>query len=158
MFRVCHAFLSVHCSFVVNCWERANFLALFCAMSYCGFVTFPFGVLGQMWYLIVSIPDLCHLTFVFGSCFVVQNLVSFLVLPSPFCEERSGCFTFIAFGCHVTVSFCVSLSWCRGLIFSKGMWFFLVMLTTFRVCIRRLGKILSIKAPIATKVVCFLVC
>ena len=27
------------------------------------FVTFPCGVLGQVWYLIVSIPDLCHLTY-----------------------------------------------------------------------------------------------
>ena len=26
------------------------------------FVTFPFGALGQVWYLIVSIPDLCHLS------------------------------------------------------------------------------------------------
>ena len=25
----------------------------------CTFVTFPYGVLGQVWYLIVSIPDLC---------------------------------------------------------------------------------------------------
>ena len=27
------------------------------------FVTFPCGILGQVWYLIVSIPDLCLLTF-----------------------------------------------------------------------------------------------
>ena len=25
---------------------------------YCIFVTFPYGVLGQVWYLIVSVPDL----------------------------------------------------------------------------------------------------
>ena len=31
---------------------------------YCIFVTFPCGILGQVWYLIVSFPDLCHL-----SCF-----------------------------------------------------------------------------------------
>ena len=24
---------------------------------------FPFGILGQVWYLIVSIPDLCHLSY-----------------------------------------------------------------------------------------------
>ena len=30
-------------------------------MFYCDFVTFPCGVLGQVWYLIVSIPDLCLL-------------------------------------------------------------------------------------------------
>ena len=34
-----------------------------CVMIYCVFVTFPCGVLGQMWYLIVSISDLCLLTY-----------------------------------------------------------------------------------------------
>ena len=57
MFRVCHAFLSVHCSLVVTCWERANLLALLCVLFYCVFVTFPCGVLGQVGYLIVSISD-----------------------------------------------------------------------------------------------------
>ena len=32
-------------------------------MSNCEFVTFPIGILGQVWYLIVSIPDLCTLTY-----------------------------------------------------------------------------------------------
>ena len=30
MFRVSHAFVSVHCSLVVTCWERADLLALAC--------------------------------------------------------------------------------------------------------------------------------
>ena len=30
---------------------------------YCIFVTFPCGVIGQVWYLIVSFPDLCHLSY-----------------------------------------------------------------------------------------------
>ena len=29
----------------------------------CVSVTFPFGILGQDWYLIVSIPDLCPLSY-----------------------------------------------------------------------------------------------
>ena len=33
------------------------------AVYNCEFVTFHFGILGQVWYLIVSIPDLCTLTF-----------------------------------------------------------------------------------------------
>ena len=33
-----------------------------CVMFYCVFVTFPCGVLGHEWYLIVSISDLCLLT------------------------------------------------------------------------------------------------
>ena len=63
MFRVCHAFLSVQCSLVVTCWERANLLAVLCVMLYCVFVTFPCGFLGQVWYLIVSIPDLYLITY-----------------------------------------------------------------------------------------------
>ena len=30
------------------------------------FVTFPYGILGQVWYLIVSIPDLCCLSYFFN--------------------------------------------------------------------------------------------
>ena len=30
-------------------------------MFNCVFVTFPCGILGQVWHLIVSIPDLCRL-------------------------------------------------------------------------------------------------
>ena len=33
----------------------------------CKFVTFPIGILGQVWFLIVSIPDLCTLTY-FDMC------------------------------------------------------------------------------------------
>ena len=32
-------------------------------VSSCEFATFPIGFLGQVWYLIVSIPDLCTLTY-----------------------------------------------------------------------------------------------
>ena len=32
-------------------------------MFYCVFVTLPCGVLGQVWYLIASIPDLCLLSY-----------------------------------------------------------------------------------------------
>ena len=63
MFHDCHAFLSVHCGPVVTCLEMVNLLAQLCVMFYCGFVTFPCGVLGQVWYLIVLISDLCLLTY-----------------------------------------------------------------------------------------------
>ena len=56
---VSHAFASVHCCLFVTCWERADFLALV-GDVYCIFVTFPCGILGQVWYLIVSFPDLCR--------------------------------------------------------------------------------------------------
>ena len=54
----CHTVLSVPCSLVVTCWEKADILGLLCVMFSCVFVTFPYGVLGQVWYLIVWIPDL----------------------------------------------------------------------------------------------------
>ena len=46
----------------IAAWERPDFLAHICDVN-CDFVTFPFGILGQAWYLIVSIPDLCTLTY-----------------------------------------------------------------------------------------------
>ena len=59
MFRVClcYVFLSVPGSLEISCWERADLLALLCLVFSCGFVTFTYGVLGQVWYLIVSITD-----------------------------------------------------------------------------------------------------
>ena len=47
---------------MVTCWERADLFALV-GDVYCIFVTFPCGILGQVWYLIVSFPDLCHLSY-----------------------------------------------------------------------------------------------
>ena len=41
--------------------DWANLFALSCVMFYCLFVTFPYGVLGQMWYLIKPISDLCSI-------------------------------------------------------------------------------------------------
>ena len=59
---VCHAFASVHCCLVVTCSERAHPLAIVVMLN-CVFVTFPCDILGQVWYLIASIPDLCHLSY-----------------------------------------------------------------------------------------------
>ena len=62
MSGVCHSFASVHCCLVVTCWERVDPLARVCDVQLC-FVTFPFGILVQVWYLIVSIPDLFRLSY-----------------------------------------------------------------------------------------------
>ena len=56
------AFASVHCCLLVTCWERADLLALV-GDVYCNFVIFPCGILCQVWYLIVSFPDLCRLSY-----------------------------------------------------------------------------------------------
>ena len=49
--------MTVHCCLVVTCWERADLLALV-GDVYCICVTFQYGILGQVWYLILSFPDL----------------------------------------------------------------------------------------------------
>ena len=59
---VSHAFASIHWCLVVTCWERADLLALV-GDDYYIFVTYPCGILGQVWYLIVSFPDLCLLSY-----------------------------------------------------------------------------------------------
>ena len=61
VFCVSHAFASVPCCLVVTCC-RADLLALV-GDVYCIFVTFPCGILGQVWYLIVSFPDYCRLSY-----------------------------------------------------------------------------------------------
>ena len=42
----------------------------------CVFVTFPCGILGQVRYLIVSIPDLCHLSYF---AYVNKCLLTFMI-------------------------------------------------------------------------------
>ena len=66
LYCICHVFASAHCCLVVTCWERADLLALVCGVKLVlnwVVVTFPFGILGQVWYLIVSIHDLCPLSY-----------------------------------------------------------------------------------------------
>ena len=44
--------------YLERAWIGLTLGSLVCDMVLC-FVTFPYGGLGQVWYLIVSIPDLC---------------------------------------------------------------------------------------------------
>ena len=49
------------CMFIAAFWspagKGANILTLLYVMVSCVFVTFPCGVLGQVWYLIVTFPE-----------------------------------------------------------------------------------------------------
>ena len=45
------------------------------------FVTFPCGFLGQVWYLIVSIPDLCLLTYLYDAAFLTRSNAQHVFLP-----------------------------------------------------------------------------
>ena len=53
---------SVYMCLVVTCWERADLLALVCGIQL-RVCHFPIGILDQVWYLILSIPDLCTFTY-----------------------------------------------------------------------------------------------
>ena len=56
---------SVYMCLVVTCYERADLLALVCGV-WLWVCHFPIGILGQVRYFIVSIPDLCTLTFLYA--------------------------------------------------------------------------------------------
>ena len=79
MFHIClyHTVLSVSCRLVVTCWERADLLVLLCVVNYFVFVTFPYGVSGQVSHLIVSIPDLCLLLYFYPYGRGTVNILKF---------------------------------------------------------------------------------
>ena len=62
IFHVClyYTVLSAPCSLAIFCMKGADLLDILCVFSMY-FVTFPYGVLGQVWYLFVSIRGLCLL-------------------------------------------------------------------------------------------------
>ena len=93
---VSHAFAPVHCCLLVSCWERADLLA-HVGDVYCIFVTFLSGILGQVWYLIVSFPDLCCLSyfFIFRVCLATRGVEGSIIkvweriqFVKPSCLER----------------------------------------------------------------------
>ena len=86
--------LSIHWSLIIPWWERADLLALLCVMfCFVCFVTFPYGVLGQVWYLIVSIPDLCHLLYI--------DLI--ICVVSQFCQTVDKSLVGHAYCNHLTI-------------------------------------------------------
>ena len=52
---------SVYMCLLVTCWERADLLTLVCGVKL-WVCHFTIGILGQVWYLIGSIRDLCSVT------------------------------------------------------------------------------------------------
>ena len=71
---------SVYMCLVVTCWERVDLLDLALVYGVKLLVChFPIGILGQVWYLIVSISDLCTLTY-----FVMISWAIYELLPIGF--------------------------------------------------------------------------
>ena len=86
---LCLVFVMLSRLFIAALWSLAGkALAswLLFVMLNCVCVTFPCGILGQVWFLIVSIPDLCRLSY---SC-----MCSVLVEPDhqslPYSMYSSG--------------------------------------------------------------------
>ena len=49
--------------FIAAVWSPAGSWPSFVMLNCVFFFTFPCGILGQVWYLIVLIPDLCNLLY-----------------------------------------------------------------------------------------------
>ena len=65
--RVCS--LLPFCRLLGRCWALVGGVC-------CFFVTFPCGIWGQVWYLIVSFSDLCHLSYFAGRTYhIVGDLM-----------------------------------------------------------------------------------
>ena len=92
---LCHVFVMLSHLFIAGFWSPAGkgFTTwLLFVMFYCVFVTFPCGILGQVWYLIVSIPNLCSLSY-------FSNL-NILPLATP--EGQGGKLKLLTLSCLFT--------------------------------------------------------
>ena len=72
---LCLVFFMLSHLFIAALWSPARkglTTWLSFVMFNCVFVTFPCAILGQVWYLIVSIPDHCRLSY-FKSAKLVSN-------------------------------------------------------------------------------------
>ena len=68
--HLCLVFVMLSCLFIAALWSPAGkglTSWLLFVMSNCDFVTFPCNILGQVLYLIVSIPYLCRLSYFYVS-------------------------------------------------------------------------------------------
>ena len=66
---LCLVFVMLSRLFIAALWSPAGkglTSWLLFVMFNCIFITFPCYILGQVWYLIVSIPDLCHLSYLYS--------------------------------------------------------------------------------------------
>ena len=59
--------------------------------GYCIFVTIPCGILGQVWYLIVSFPDLCRISYLKSSPRLLMTLIVGETLKTCTCTITPWC-------------------------------------------------------------------
>ena len=75
-FFVCLLFLMLLRLFIAALWSAAGKVLtswLLLMIFFCIFVIFPCGILGQMWYLIVSFPGLCRLSYLNMDCPILKK-------------------------------------------------------------------------------------
>ena len=75
---LCLVFVMLSRLFIAALWSPAGkglTSWLLFVMSYCDFVTFPCGILDQVWYLTVLVPDRCCLSYFVFTCFRVCSLL-----------------------------------------------------------------------------------
>ena len=83
---LCLMFVVMLSCLVATCWERAILLALLNVMFSCVFITFQCGILGQVWYLIVWIPDCCLLIY-----FHVELMSNWFLTTLTLCTSFGLC-------------------------------------------------------------------
>ena len=88
---LCLVFVMLSRLFIAALWSPAAWKGLtswlLFVMSNCYFVTFPCGILGQVWYLIVLIPDLCRLSY-FKRQFLKEfdiNIIKYQIIVLIYC-------------------------------------------------------------------------
>ena len=114
---LCWVSVSLSCLFIAALWSPAGKGLTLCVMFYCVFVTFQCGVLGQVWYLIVLIPDLCLPYFFCGSfmflfCLVFAMFCARLFICALWSPAGKGLTSWLSF---VVSSVSLSLShWYPG--------------------------------------------
>ena len=116
----CYTVLPVPCCFLLTRWERADLLALLYVTFSCDFITFIYGVPGQVWYLILSF--LIFAFFLTFFCCAVISVVSYFAIHSLGERERRESW-FLYFHCLLISCSCllfyVSSSRSRGLACNK---------------------------------------
>ena len=70
---LCIVFAMLSCLFIAAMWSPAGKVARLYVKFSCVSVTFPYGVLGQVWHLVVMVSDLCLLTYFIHYNFLKLN-------------------------------------------------------------------------------------
>ena len=77
---ISHDYESVLCCLVVTCWERADLMDIV-GDVYCIFVIFSYDILGQVWYLIISLPNFTCILYVYTVGIKISRTASFILNP-----------------------------------------------------------------------------